>query len=569
MKPKFQTAAAFACGLVWWSTASAQVEQVWIARYTNAFPRSVMVDRAGNVHVAATIGGSPLTLKYDTNGTLLWEAHSAASAPLEGGMALDHSGNVFVATGDSIEKYDSSGHKLWSVSPAFGNTSAWAVDRQGHVFVPNESSLTKYDPDGNELWKADLVADSGGGVTRSLVLDPAGHAYVVAAFPDPNGLWSAITLKFDADGKELWRVPFDGGDVYKTAAVASDGGGNVYVASSSIGHIVDCLCPPLEVTTAKYDTNGNEIWATRFSGWNPWTGSSLDVGGSIAMDNDTNVFLTVKRPRGCRLCLADSALVKLDSHGNQLWVARRGYGGDLNSLKLDRAGNAYVTDRGSLYLGHSTVVKYDRSGNQRWAVPISAVTDMDLDETGNVYAVGYGYSDDEPRMTMITVKLLQADVPGVPVITTQPQSQTVLPETNVTLAVVASGAEPLSYQWRFDARDIPDATNATLAFVPILPWQWGDYSVVVSNTLGVTVSPEARLNVLAPAPALVNPHVTPQGLQFTLVGTLGRRYAIEYTHDLSRWQLWNYYLASESGTHAFTDSGSIGSQRFFRARLLP
>src|ERR1039458_4543213 len=53
--------------------------------------------------------------------------------------------------------------------------------------------------------------------------------------------------------------------------------------------------------------------------------------------------------------------------------------------------------------------------------------------------------------------------PVPPSILTQPQSQTVSAGANVSLGIVAAGAPPLSYQWRFDGANIPAATGFTLS----------------------------------------------------------------------------------------------------------
>ena len=60
----------------------------------------------------------------------------------------------------------------------------------------------------------------------------------------------------------------------------------------------------------------------------------------------------------------------------------------------------------------------------------------------------------------------------------------------------ATGAWPLSYQWRFNGTNILDATNVILALTNVTFAQSGTYSVAVSNAYGGVVSPEMTLNVL-------------------------------------------------------------------------
>ncbi len=94
--------------------------------------------------------------------------------------------------------------------------------------------------------------------------------------------------------------------------------------------------------------------------------------------------------------------------------------------------------------------------------------------------------------------------PFAPVITQQPQSQTIVSGYPVSLAVAATGAEPLFYQWRKDGVDLVDdesriagATNTTLN----LAWadyysDPGNYTCLVSNEFGRVHSFFATLTVV-------------------------------------------------------------------------
>ncbi|KAF0187811.1 MAG: immunoglobulin I-set domain-containing protein, partial [Gammaproteobacteria bacterium] len=92
-----------------------------------------------------------------------------------------------------------------------------------------------------------------------------------------------------------------------------------------------------------------------------------------------------------------------------------------------------------------------------------------------------------------------------PVITVQPQNQTVTAGTNVTFTVTATGVAPLRYQWRLNASDLPGRTNSTLMLTGVQAANAGLYTVRVSNAGGSTLSAEARLGVNA---ASVPPTIT-------------------------------------------------------------
>jgi Concanavalin A-like lectin/glucanases superfamily/Immunoglobulin domain len=79
----------------------------------------------------------------------------------------------------------------------------------------------------------------------------------------------------------------------------------------------------------------------------------------------------------------------------------------------------------------------------------------------------------------------------LPVISQQPQSQTVDANTPVSFTVVATGS-PLTYQWRFNGFDISGATNDFYSIASASPTNAGTYQVVVG---GVTPSSPAVLTV--------------------------------------------------------------------------
>ncbi|MCW5550791.1 MAG: immunoglobulin domain-containing protein [Verrucomicrobiae bacterium] len=85
--------------------------------------------------------------------------------------------------------------------------------------------------------------------------------------------------------------------------------------------------------------------------------------------------------------------------------------------------------------------------------------------------------------------------PASPVILSQPEGKLVGVGGSVTFAVVASGTPPLSYQWRFNGVNLPAATDSSLELTNVQFDDAGDYSVVVSNAFGTTISSNAALMV--------------------------------------------------------------------------
>ena len=85
-----------------------------------------------------------------------------------------------------------------------------------------------------------------------------------------------------------------------------------------------------------------------------------------------------------------------------------------------------------------------------------------------------------------------------PVITQQPQSQTVTQGVSVSFTVAASGTAPFSYQWAFNSVGIASATDSSYTLSHAQPTNAGSYSVIVSNSAGSAASSNALLTVYAP-----------------------------------------------------------------------
>jgi endo-alpha-1,4-polygalactosaminidase (GH114 family) len=85
--------------------------------------------------------------------------------------------------------------------------------------------------------------------------------------------------------------------------------------------------------------------------------------------------------------------------------------------------------------------------------------------------------------------------PRSPVITSQPQGSSVLTGMSFTFSAGVAGTGPLSYQWRVDGRDIPNAQGSSLSLQNVQRSDAGRYSVFVRNSAGSVSSASAVLNV--------------------------------------------------------------------------
>ena len=91
-----------------------------------------------------------------------------------------------------------------------------------------------------------------------------------------------------------------------------------------------------------------------------------------------------------------------------------------------------------------------------------------------------------------------------PAITTSPSDQAVTEGDVAKFTIVASGTEPLSYQWKRNDLNVSGETGATLTLSRVTTDQAGSYTVVVSNAVGLVTSRAAQLTVSArsTAPAI-------------------------------------------------------------------
>ena len=120
-----------------------------------------------------------------------------------------------------------------------------------------------------------------------------------------------------------------------------------------------------------------------------------------------------------------------------------------------------------------------------------ALTNVQLNQAGN-YSV---FVSNYVSSTMSSNALLTVNPPVAAAITSQPQSKTVLQNSDTSFTVGVSGTSPFTYQWQFNGSNLAGATVATLALTNVQPSQAGSYSVVVGNAGGSTNSAAATLTV--------------------------------------------------------------------------
>lgn len=109
------------------------------------------------------------------------------------------------------------------------------------------------------------------------------------------------------------------------------------------------------------------------------------------------------------------------------------------------------------------------------------------------------------RMYSDAIKFVFVPPLQPPTITNEPSGLVVNQGANATFTVGASGAAPLSYQWRFEGTNLAGATQSSYTRFNAQSIHEGDYSVLVTNVAGAVTSAPAFLVVNMPPSIGVQP----------------------------------------------------------------
>ena len=127
--------------------------------------------------------------------------------------------------------------------------------------------------------------------------------------------------------------------------------------------------------------------------------------------------------------------------------------------------------------------------------------------------------------------LLTVNIP--PAITSEPQSQTVNQNGQVTFTVTAAGTAPLSYQWRFNGNILSGATTTQYRLTNVQSASAGSYAVVVTNLFGAATSRVATLTVAFRSQLAQCSLPDGTNFAFTVSTRSGYRYSVEARTNLT------------------------------------
>lgn len=324
---------------------------------------TVATDSAGNTYVTGffktpniTFGTTTLTnaginkadiflVKYDKNGNCKWAKSSGGTdSDMPGSVATDNYGNVYL-TGS-----------YGSTSISFDTTTFTITGYTGFFLV-------KYDSLGNVIWAKNQPGTcSASGYAVSV--DIAGNIYVSGSFSSfscPSVTFGTTVLtsmggneiflaKFDNNGNVLWATSVGGINHEYDPNVTIDNLGNVYLCgyffspSMIIGSTTLTNMGSNDLFISKYDSLGNVIWAKGIGG------TSGEYPRDIATDSD-GIFI-VGGYRSPTLSFDAVTLINNSTVNLNIFIA-----------KLDFTGNTlWAKSAGGINQNEATSITTDFSG---------------------------------------------------------------------------------------------------------------------------------------------------------------------------------------------------------------
>jgi hypothetical protein len=309
--------------------------------------------------------------------------------------------------------------KTWLVVPIFavgcGSSGSNAVDA-GADAAPDAFDDTPW-----------IVSSGGGGAEAGygIATDGQGNAFVTGYYVGntaigedglfPLGRLDWFLTKVSHGGTLEWSIGGGGGDFDQGFGVATDPGGNVYVAGN---YYDDAVFGGTPMTSAGYgdlmigklDPAGAFQWAVHRGGLAHEVASAIaaDAAGNsyvVGTFQDVVDFGPVTLTAGGR---DDGFVAKLDPAGAFLWVTQLGgaaLGDEITDIQIDAAGNSYVAgsfgdtvqfggvSKTSAGGNDVFVGKLDPSGQVLWVTAFGGTMTergrgISLDGQGNIYASG-------------------------------------------------------------------------------------------------------------------------------------------------------------------------------------
>lgn len=286
--------------------------------------------------------------KFSNNGNLLWATYFGGSNyeyPIK--AMFDHNGEIIVCG------YTNSTNNI-SSRYAFQPINGGKYDAFIAKFSSNGLLIwsTYYGGLGDDYFTSLSITEdnkiiavgtttSEGKISTSSVFQ---HEY--------SGNRDGIIIKFDTDGNRIFGSYFGGDDSDELFACASDKFGNYYVIgavfSKGLATIGFNLAGERDILIAKFNKDGQRIWATYFGG------NSADIPNSITLDDNGDLLISAMSksfdfPTSenankdyYSIGIWNAVFMKLDTAGRMKWSTIFGGYGDDKALYLSRGKDGFL-----------------------------------------------------------------------------------------------------------------------------------------------------------------------------------------------------------------------------------
>jgi sugar lactone lactonase YvrE len=441
-------------------------------------PFGVCVDAGGNVYVGDSVnneirkiapGGVVTTLAGTSGGGYVDGTGSAARLNWTTGVAVDGSGNVYVADSDNDEiRKITPGGVVTTLAGSPGN--AGSADGTGSSAQFNYPFGLTVDGSGNVF-----VTDTANDTIRKVT--PGGVVSTVAGTPlmagSANGTGSAA----------LFSIPI---------GIAVDGNGNLYVSEQ--GNQTIRMITPAGVVTTLAGTAGSPGSADGTGAaarFDLPAGLVLDGSGNLYVADATNAEIRKVAPGGVVTTIAGAA----QSGGSSDGTGSAAHFYFPVGIGIDSSNNLYVADANNDLIRKVTPAGVVTTlagtpaifGNTDGTGPSALFNNPEglaVDSLGNVY-VG-----DTANCT-----IRKGSLSGAPQIITQPTAQFTAVGGNATFSVSAAGGSALSYQWNFNGAAIAGATSSSYTVTNAQASNAGTYTVTITDADGSITSNGVSLTV--------------------------------------------------------------------------
>ena len=326
-----------------------------------------------------------------------------------------------------------------------------AVDSAGNVYVANDKPggyvIQKYTLDGT----SSIFAQTGLKGPHAITFDKDGNLFVANAITDS-------IEKFTPAGEGSVFADVEDGIVQPTD-LRFDAAGNLFVTNAFGG-------PTGTGSVQKYTPDGvGTVFAE---------GAIFNTAYGIAIDSEGYIYISN--------FVGDNVL-KFAAAGTYLGVFITAPLDGPHGMVFDPQGNLYVANNVS-----STIEKFSHEGQ---------------------YLGVFAHTGRGPHFLALSERApipTPTPTPAPPVITTQPANRSVVVGATANFKVVATGTDPLTYQWRKNAVDINKATKNAYTTPPVTVEDNGSlFSVVITNALGSVTSNDATLTVKTPPIIITQP----------------------------------------------------------------